>query len=64
MNVKNLNNKAIDEMLTAIFSAVKCNDPDFKREFLEALVENVLDPLSEDDFFGTEGWQHWAGVED
>lgn len=32
--------------------------------FLESLIENTLDPLAAEDFFGTEGWEHGLGLED
>ena len=30
---------------------------------LEILQESYLNPLGEDDFFGTEGWEHWLGLD-
>ena len=30
---------------------------------LHNLQTNFLDPLAEDDFFGTEGWEYWLGLE-
>jgi hypothetical protein len=27
------------------------------------LQDNFLDPLGNDDFFGTEGWEHWLGLD-
>jgi hypothetical protein len=39
------------------------NNPHAREPLLEDLV-NMLDLLSEDDFFGTEGWEHCFGVEE
>lgn len=33
------------------------------RELLQQIVDR-LDELDNDDFFGTEGWKHFFGVED
>ncbi len=33
------------------------------KQILEDIIEK-LDELSEEDFFGTEGWQHFFGFED
>lgn len=30
---------------------------------LDMLQVYFLDPLSEEDFFGTEGWEYWLGLE-
>jgi hypothetical protein len=27
------------------------------------LQTHFFDPLAEDDFFGTEGWEHWLGLD-
>ena len=37
--------------------------PKNARFLLEDLVKGVLDPLAEDDFWGTEGWEHRFGME-
>ena len=34
------------------------------RFLLNELVEKVLNPLGDEDFFGTEGWEHYFGMED
>lgn len=33
------------------------------KKMLKRIVE-ALDDLSADDFFGTEGWQHYLGIKD
>ena len=33
------------------------------KEFLKEIV-NRLDELDGEDFFGTEGWKHYLGIED
>jgi hypothetical protein len=40
------------------------NNDESAKPLLEALIADVLDPLSADDFFGTEGWEHCFGLED
>jgi uncharacterized protein YutE (UPF0331/DUF86 family) len=37
--------------------------PEIAKTLLELMIENVLDPLAEDDFWGTEGWEHRFGME-
>jgi hypothetical protein len=33
------------------------------KELLQTIIDK-LDELNEDDFFGTEGWEHMFGLED
>jgi hypothetical protein len=33
------------------------------KEYLKDLIQK-LDEVDEDDFFGTEGWRHYFGLED
>lgn len=40
------------------------NNPESAKTLLSELFSNVLDPLSCDDFFGTEGWEHAFNIED
>jgi hypothetical protein len=39
-------------------------EEDSARYLLTELVEKVLNPLDGEDFFGTEGWEHYFGMED
>ena len=36
--------------------------PEIAKILLEFMIEYVLDPLAEDDFWGTEGWEHRFGM--
>jgi hypothetical protein len=40
------------------------NNDESARFLLNELIENVLNPLDGEDFFGTEGWEHYFGLED
>ena len=37
--------------------------PSLAKDLLEYLIQGVLDPLAEDDFWGTEGWEHCFDIE-
>jgi hypothetical protein len=63
MKVSKLNDEAVTETLKAIFSTIIECDVDAQRDFLKELADK-MDELAEDDFFGTEGWEHWAGLDD
>lgn len=39
------------------------DNPESAKELLLVLVQETLDPLSSDDFFGTEGWEHGLRVD-
>ncbi len=40
------------------------NDDDSSIEaHLQTLQEGYLDVLGPEDFFGTEGWEHWLGLD-
>lgn len=39
------------------------NNPESAKELLVQLIDETLNPLSEDDFFGTEGWEHYFGID-
>jgi len=46
---------------------MKINLDDMKDEAVRNLLEKIidkLDELDEEDFFGTEGWEHFFGLED
>lgn len=44
---------------------VNAANTDELHDFLKyvSALESALDEASFEDFFGTEGWQHWIGVE-
>jgi hypothetical protein len=39
------------------------NNPEGSKALLEKLIAGTIEPLSENDFFGTEGWESAFGVE-
>lgn len=54
--------ETINEICDGIKKFIK-NNPDAAKDLLQLLKDEVLDPLSSDDFFGTEGWEHAFGIE-
>jgi len=66
MNINKLNTKAKREILTKVAKyiqdAAENEDTDEVDLALEVLVEYFLDPLSAEDFFGSEGWQEFFSV--
>lgn len=65
MNMSKLSDAAalttVNEIADGLKKFVK-NNPDSAKAICEALGP-TLDDLSEDDFFGTEGWLHAFGIE-
>lgn len=66
MNISKLSDAAkittINEICDGIKQFIKHN-PESADALLTSLVNGTLDPLAEDDFFGTEGWTHCFGIE-
>lgn len=65
--IKKLSQKGSVELVGEICDGLKeffASNPQGVKEFLVPLVENVLEPLACEDYFGTEGWEHGLGVED
>jgi len=66
MNINKLNTTAKREILTKVAKyiqdAAENEDTDEVDMALEVLVEYFLDPLSAEDFFGSEGWQEFFSV--
>lgn len=63
MNLDHLNEDGVEAVYTAVLKALTdVDDLDVKLEILLAVVPE-LDNLDNDDFFGTEGWQHRYGLE-
>lgn len=46
-----------------LIEASKNDDDDSIEAHLQTLQEGYLDVLGPEDFFGTEGWEHWLGLE-
>lgn len=67
MDTGKLNDKAVIETTQQICDGIKKfieNNPDSAAFILDRLVDDVCEPLNEDDFWGTEGWEHAFGIED
>ena len=67
MDTSKLNEKAITETTNQICDGIKkfiANNPDSAEFILDQSVDEVLNPLNDDDFWGTEGWEHTFGIED
>lgn len=63
MNLNRYTDEGLDELIDDIARGLKKEDRYTKLDVLTDLV-TTLDLLSEDDVFGTEGWEHRFGVED
>ena len=55
--------QVLSKILTGLERFVERN-PDIAKFILESVVYDFIEPISEDDFFGTEGWEHALGIED
>lgn len=67
MKIGKLSIQARREILKKVANYLKTasedQDPDEVGLTLEVLVEYFLDPLSAEDYFGTEGWENFFGVD-
>lgn len=65
MNIQKMNEagavKTVDEICDGLKQFVKKN-PEAAKELLVQMIQETLEPLSSDDFFGTEGWEHTFGI--
>lgn len=65
MNLEKMSDKGAVQTVTEIcdgLSRFAKNNPHAAKELLLVLVQETLEPLADDDFFGTEGWEHGLGV--
>lgn len=66
MNIDKLSESGARQTLTDILKGIQTfadnSEEDDIKTLLHELVD-VFDELSQDDFFGTEGWQHYFGME-
>lgn len=46
-----------------LIQASKDDDDESVQIHLETLQAGYLDELGPNDFFGTEGWEHWLGLD-
>lgn len=67
MNIDTMSNEGAIQTLNEICDGMKryfVDNPESIKYYLGQLIENFLDPLAQDDGFGTEGWEHAFGIED
>ncbi len=65
MNIRKMSEEGAVATVNEICDGMKkfiANNPDSAKELLVQMVQEVLEPLGSDDFFGTEGWEHGLGV--
>jgi hypothetical protein len=65
MNIEKMSDKGAVQTVTEICNGLKqfvLDNPESAKELLLVLVQETLEPLAQDDFFGTEGWEHGLGV--
>lgn len=66
VKIENLNTKTKREILSKVAKylqeAAEAEDFEESEMTLELLVEYYLDPLSSEDFFGTEGWEKFFDI--
>lgn len=66
IDVSKLKEEAQRDYLKTILENLITEEPDLLAEDVEYLLDHLiqaLDVLSEDDGFGTEGWEHRFGIE-
>lgn len=64
LQISKLTDAAANEVFDKIFAMLKEMDFEDKRTFMACFIEGTLNELDEEDFFGTEGWEHRAGLDD
>lgn len=66
MRIERLSDAAVITTVNEVCDGIKTfikNNPDSAKGLLIAMRDNFLDPLAQDDFWGTEGWLHAFGIE-
>lgn len=51
----------VNEICDGLKEFIK-NNPENAKMILTGLVDEILDPANEEDFWGTEGWKHTFGI--
>jgi hypothetical protein len=66
MNIKRLSDEGAKEVLAKVLGGIQehADRNECHKEILQDMKENFLDPLAEDDYFGTEGWEAAFGLDD
>ena len=66
VKIENLNTKAKREILLKVANHIRSfAESEYEDEVdseLQVLIDYYLEPLSEEDYFGTEGWEHFFDV--
>lgn len=66
MNIEKMSDggavRTVHEICDGLKKFVQSN-PESAKEFLVQFIGETLEPLSDDDFFGTEGWEHAFGID-
>jgi hypothetical protein len=65
MNIEKMSDAGAAKTVSEICDGLKqfvADDPGAAKELLLVLVQETLEPLAQDDFFGTEGWEHGLGI--
>lgn len=65
MNISKMSEEGAVKTINEICEGLKTfvtNNPEVAKELLVQLIQETLDPLASDDFFGTEGWEHGLNV--
>jgi len=66
MNLEKMSDSGAVKTIVEICDGLKRfieNNPECAKEALLVMTQEFLDPLSADDFFGTEGWEHGLSVD-
>jgi hypothetical protein len=66
MNIEKMSDAGAAKTVSEICDGIKSfisNNPQAAKELLLVLIQETLEPLASDDFFGTEGWEHAFGIE-
>lgn len=66
MNIDKLSDAAKVTTFNEICDGLKTfakNNPEAVPDLLNDIVHSFLNPIAEDDGFGTEGWEHCFGIE-
>lgn len=67
MNVQKLSDEGAVQTINEICDGLKKwieSNPECAKAYLAELIDGFLDPMAQDDGFGTEGWEHAFGISD
>jgi hypothetical protein len=65
MNIEKMSDagakKTVEEICDGLKQFVE-NNPEQAKDLLAHMIDDFLDPLAQDDYFGTEGWEVGLGA--